>query len=267
LSGRRRDIVREVYVAQWRWAGAGGDRWHPFDDDANSWLEQSYQEWQCGGGHARGTLQINGHMYEIDLEIMIQQSQNTGRERSIHRQLKRYEADSANVSPIPNMTPMLDNVKNTRCEARDIISKVTFGKDIHRLHFKWHPDANCEDSLGQMHTVVWTGFNLETKPQLSFWYMDDDGDLCTLVRETFHDCLSFRRRGVLNLVAEQASLLSGSKASPSTLTANLPSCAISIASPPSTPRKENSGGSPFPPIDEEYDSTWSMIELPTDSAK
>merc|ERR1712039_160256 len=149
--------------------------------------------------------------------------------------------------------------------ARDIILKVAFGRDIRRLRFKWDPSADCEESFSQLHTIACIGFNLESNAQLSFRYRDEDGDLCTLVAETFHDCFSFCRDDVLNLVAEQAAFPSVAKAPSST--ANLASCAISIASQPSTPRNDALGGSSIASIDEEYEAAWSVVEVSTDSAK
>jgi len=265
LSGRRRDIVREVLVAQWSWAGVEGTRWHHFHQDANNWLEQSYQEWCDDSGCARGVLQINGTRYEIDLQSMTQRNQTTGRKRSINHKLGTYEAESADVSSMHDCTPTLDG-KKSKCAARDTILKVAFNGDRRRLHFQWEPDVDCEASFRNLSTIVCTGFNLEANSQLSFRYKDDDGDLCTLVPETFHDCFSFSCDGVLNLVAQQAALPSGVRESVLSSTANIASCSISISSPPSTPRKVSSS-SPRLPIDEEYYSTWSLIELPTDSAK
>lgn len=263
-SGRRREIVREINLAQWSWAGCEGTRWHKFSQDATHWLEQSYQDWCDASGCAQGVLEINDTMYEIDLDRMTQRNQTTGRERSINRKLTTYEAESGDLSPILD-TPTL-NGKKSKCEAREVVLKVAFDGDRRRLQFQWDSDADCDGSFKKLCTVVCIGFNLEATSQLSFRYKDDDGDLCTLVPDTLHDCFSFSSNGVLNLVAEQAAFPSGARESVSPSTGNLKSCAISISSPPATPRNR-SGSTPRLPIDEEYDSTWSLIEFSTDSAK
>merc|ERR1711862_50854 len=153
-----------------------------------------------------------------------------------------------------NISSAHDDAILSKCAQQEIILKVDIGGDVRRLVFKWDAKAKCEDALEQMRKVVLTGFNLESNPVVSFWYRDDDGDLCTLVPETFRDCLSFARCGVMNLVAEpkesDALARQHSPAYLPGLAASLTCGAISIASLPTTPRTSDSGEFQALPIDE-----------------
>jgi len=270
-TGRRRDLSREVYIAQWHWANADGSRWYLFDDEANSWIEQLYQRWQFYDEDPQGMLLINECMYDIDLESMKQRNQVTDRERRIDRKLKRYDAEVADASCTASMSSTHGHAVMSKSAFEELILKVELGGDRRRLLFKWDTNSKCEDALMHMRQVILTGFGLETNPVVSFRYRDDDGDLCTLVPETFRDCLSFARCGVLNLIVEKnESHALARKYSPADLPGLATSslcAAIPIASLPTIPRKEDAGEIQALPIDEEYDSTWSMIELPTDSTK
>lgn len=129
------------------------------------------------------------------------------------------------------------------------VLKVTYKNDTRRLRAQWPIDAHSPDVLASIQSCIAEGFDLPSgcvvPPAFFLKYVDNEGDLCTLVKNTLPDFLSMSvQGGTLQMVLEVG-----------LQTTSLPGLEdFSIATPPTTPRGESS-------IEEDYDSMWSLVEV------
>lgn len=129
------------------------------------------------------------------------------------------------------------------------ILKVTHKNDTRRLRAQWPIAAKSSDVFANIQSSVEEGFALPfgsvVPPAFFMKYVDNEGDLCTLVKNTLPDFLDMALHGgTLKIVLEvglQTTSLQGSED-------------FSISTPPATPRGESS-------IEDDYDSMWSLVEV------
>lgn len=129
------------------------------------------------------------------------------------------------------------------------ILKVTYKNDTRRLRAQWPIGAQSPDVIANIQSTVEEGFALPfgsvVPPAFFLKYVDNEGDLCTLVQNTLPDFLDMALQGgTLKIILEvglQTTSLPGSEG-------------FSIATPPATPRGESS-------IEDDYDSMWSLVEV------
>jgi len=129
------------------------------------------------------------------------------------------------------------------------ILKVTYKHDTRRLRAQWPIGAQSPDVLTSIQSSVEEGFALPfgsvVPPAFFLKYVDNEGDLCTLVKNTLPDFLDMALQGgTLKIILEvglQSTSLPGLED-------------FSIATPPATPRGESS-------IEDDYDSMWSLVEV------
>jgi hypothetical protein len=128
---------------------------------------------------------------------------------------------------------------------RHVVLKASLGNDIRRLPTTWPLDASHAEVLAATRLAVRHGFSsvFRTDSMFDLKYMDDDGDVCSLVIETMDDWLSIGLDGILRLV----------------VVAHQPN--DSIANPmmsrtqPGEPEANNTVG-------EEHDFAWDLVEPP-----
>merc|ERR1712183_1061883 len=78
--------------------------------------------------------------------------------------------------------------------------KAIFGQDMRRLRVQWQRGSDQATIFKSILSVVLSSFKTrlsEAPPVLM--YVDEDGDLCTLVATTVDDCLSLSRNGTVKL--------------------------------------------------------------------
>lgn len=129
------------------------------------------------------------------------------------------------------------------------ILKVTYKHDTRRLRAQWPTGAQPPDVLKSIQSSVEEGFALPfgsvVPPAFFLKYVDNEGDLCTLVKGTLLDFLDVALQGgslkILLEVGLQTTSLTGLED-------------FSIATPPATPRGEST-------IEDDYDSMWSLVEV------
>jgi len=148
------------------------------------------------------------------------------------------------------------------------ILKITFGDDTRRTRLSWPACTNAQDVIAAIHVAVMEVYDTvalnSTEPILQ--YMDEDGDVCSLVAATLQDFLTFAQGDVLRIHVKSGELQVEEKPNNSILaapsleavahvesTVGRESLDISIATPPCTPRRN---------INEEYEFEWSIVEAP-----
>jgi len=178
------------------------------------------------------------------------------------------------------------------------ILKVTYDQDTRRLHTRWLSGARPRNILTCIQETIEESFGLPSNsaepPAYFLKYLDDEGDLCTLVEHTLTDFLGTSIQGSPLKIF----LRKGQEQGPQKMelrgleeigrscdvqrmqdievagwdcgclqdiqnTANVKLSTLedfSIATPPSTPRNDSPTGC-SETIEDDYDSAWSLIGL------
>jgi len=76
------------------------------------------------------------------------------------------------------------------------------GGDLRRFYAK--EGIDLDETWKNLVQAVRTGFDLKETGEFTFKYKDDEGDACTLVRETLQDCISLSNGGPIRLQASFA---------------------------------------------------------------
>lgn len=201
------------------------------------------------------------------------------------------------IKSIAPCSPGRAGVRNSSTDAtlRRIL-KVTYNQDTRRLYTQWSSGAQARDILTRIQKTIEESFGLPPDsaepPSYSLKYLDDEGDLCTLVEHTLVDFLGTSVQGsslkiVLQKDWEQKlhrmdlQGFDGCSCNVQDMPdiegtawdhAGLPDIQnidnvelsaladFSIATPPSTPRAD-SPTSCSRSIEDDYDSVWAFVEL------
>merc|ERR1719225_1091537 len=128
---------------------------------------------------------------------------------------------------------------------RHVTVKASLGNEMRRLPASWPLDASHSEVYAAICLAVQRGFSSVFKSGSTFdlKYVDDDGDMCSLVVETMDDWLSFGSNRILRLVVVHR------------LTA-------STVSPAASPRTRSGEPESNNEIGEEDGFSWNMIEPP-----
>jgi len=128
---------------------------------------------------------------------------------------------------------------------RHVTLKASHGSDMRRLPMTWPADASHAEMYAAICLAVQHGFSsvFKTGSMFDLKYVDDDGDMCSLVVETMDDWLSFGSDGILRLVVVHR-------------------LNASMASPVALPRTQSGEPESNNEIGEEYDVAWSLVEPP-----
>jgi len=127
---------------------------------------------------------------------------------------------------------------------RHAVLKASLGDDMRRLPTSWPLDASHAEVFAATRLAVRRGFSSVFRMDSMFdlKYMDDDGEVCSLVIETMDDWLSFGLDGILRLVVVHQ---------PSD---SIPNPIVSRTL-PGEPEATHT-------IEEEHDFAWELIEPP-----
>merc|ERR1712203_362429 len=197
-------------------------------------------------GYDSTTITVRDQAYTIDLGLMEQRNDSSGRVRPI-RFMCSNEGHTLEASCKSAPSRAVDR------SSMEYMLKVTYLGDTRRVKVDWPRGSASED----VHACILNATRgcFDAMPaHIKYQYVDADGDACTLVASTVEDFLSFACNGVLRLlVSGGASHPNASMEVVSRPTDSLNCC---ISAPPTTPCSAQSNDFVELSIEDEYE----MIE-------
>jgi len=282
-SGRIWTVVREDSYIQWSWAG-GRSRMQPFGPEANIKLEEAFLKWQSVGSNKPPKLRSGNNLYEISFARMTQTNVVSGKSRGIcryinagdstplHKSVSGFHAEDdskVGAGAEGRATRFVDVKASTEVAAgidasctdascEDLLVhtlEVSVEGKLMRLRVALSSQSSPPEALKVVRDVVRDAGShcMEMDEDFSLTYSDEDGDKCMLMPETLEDCISFTRKGVLNLTLEW-------KSAEKPEAATEPAARIAASMLTESPR--GSGPSHISSRDGSDDeSSWSLVEV------
>lgn len=188
-------LVREA-KSGYQWQDGRG-RWHAFGASAVAVISEALVRGELSARVALDT----GRRYSVSLSLL---------------QRRSALADCSNPAPFNDATvaeaPVVtDGLLATaslapapdfsaNCQQTRLTLKVSLGRETCRFALAWPRDLCAKEVLAVVRESVTDGFGPSlAREGFTLHYLDDDGDFCTLVEHTLHDCLSFAAGSILRL--------------------------------------------------------------------